>query len=230
MGLHADSPSYGRPLHFLFFGPPGSGKGTQSAFMIRDFSLFFISTGERLRKHVLKGSKLGIEAKSFMDKGLLVPDDLMLVMIEEALEEMDREGSVGFVMDGFPRTLAQAQALDKLLEERKISLSKVLFLNVEKGLLLERMEGRRFCPKCGKVYHICFVAPKVGSKCDNCLQDLERRPDDQREVMLRRLRAYEESTEPLRKYYGKRGNLLEVECGEESPEKIYLTLRGQLGI
>ena len=220
----------GQNLYLLFFGPPGSGKGTQSAFMIQDFSLYFICTGELLRKHIRQKSELGCKAQSFMDEGLLVPDALMLELIEEALKEMDQKGHRGFVLDGFPRTPVQAQALDELLTQRGISLSQVLFLNVKKDLLLERIEGRRFCPQCGKVYHLRFVVPKVGLKCDDCSQDLERRPDDRREVILRRLKVYEQYTEPLKKHYKEQGNLLEVDCGEDSPKEIHLTLSKQLGL
>ena len=219
-------------LHFLFFGYPGSGKGTQSTLMIRDFSLYFICTGKLLREQIHRQSDLGREVQSFMAKGQLVSDDTMLKIIESAFCDMDETGKKGFVMDGFPRTLPQAKALDKLLEKRGDSISKVLFLNVKKPVLLKRMEGRRTCPRCGSIYHLHFMLPKVDGKCDHCpLVDLEHRPDDKKEVILRRLKAYEENTEPLRQYYKEQNKLLDLQVGEkESPEEIHLHLKAKLGL
>lgn len=204
-------------MNLVFLGPPGAGKGTQAKILIERYSIPQISTGDMLREHRAKGTELGKKAQEYMDKGQLVPDEIILGMVKERLSQADCEK--GFILDGFPRTVAQAEALDNILAEMGKKLDFALALVVPDELLVERLTGRRTCKSCGMMYHIKYKPPKVEGKCDHCGGELYQRPDDNEETVRNRLMVYHESTAPLIDYYKKRGILKEVD-GSKSIEEI----------
>jgi len=204
-------------MNIIFLGPPGAGKGTQAKILVEKYGIPQISTGDMLREHVKKGTELGKKAKEYMDKGQLVPDEIILSMVKERLSQPDAQK--GFILDGFPRTVAQAEALDKMLEEMGRKIEYVLALIVPDDELVERLTGRRTCKNCGMMYHIKFKPPKVDGKCDVCGGELYQRPDDNEETVRNRLKVYHESTAPLIEYYKKKGVLFEID-GTKSIEEI----------
>jgi adenylate kinase len=204
-------------MNIVFLGPPGAGKGTQAKILIERYGIPQISTGDMLREHRAKGTELGKKAQEYMDKGQLVPDEIILDMVKERLSQPDCQK--GFILDGFPRTVAQAEALDKLLEEMGKKLDFALALIVPDELLIERLTGRRTCKSCGMMYHIKYKPPKVDNKCDVCGGELYQRPDDNEETVRNRLKVYHESTAPLIEYYRKKGILREID-GSKSIEEI----------
>ncbi len=204
-------------MNIVFLGPPGAGKGTQAKILIERYGIPQISTGDMLREHRAKGTELGKKAQEYMDKGQLVPDEIILGMVKERLSQPDCQK--GFILDGFPRTVAQAEALDKLLEEMGKKLDFALALIVPDELLVERLTGRRTCKSCGMMYHIKYKPPKVDNKCDVCGGELYQRPDDNEETVRNRLKVYHESTAPLIEYYRKKGILREID-GSKSIEEI----------
>ncbi|MFN4132101.1 MAG: adenylate kinase [Caldimicrobium sp.] len=204
-------------MNIVFLGPPGAGKGTQAKILIEKYGIPQISTGDMLREHRAKGTELGKKAQEYMDKGQLVPDEIILGMVKERLSQPDCEK--GFILDGFPRTVAQAEALDNLLAEMGKKLDFALALIVPDELLVERLTGRRTCKSCGMMYHIKYKPPKVEGKCDHCGGELYQRPDDNEETVRNRLKVYHESTAPLIDYYNKKGILKEID-GSKSIEEI----------
>uniref|UniRef100_A0A7V4JQA6 Adenylate kinase n=1 Tax=Thermodesulfobacterium geofontis TaxID=1295609 RepID=A0A7V4JQA6_9BACT len=204
-------------MNIIFLGPPGAGKGTQAKILIERYVIPQISTGDMLREHVAKGTELGVKAKEYMEKGQLVPDVIILGMVKERLSQEDAQK--GFILDGFPRTVAQAEALDKILEEMGKKIEYVLALIVPDEELVTRLTGRRTCKNCGMMYHIKFKPPKVEGKCDACGGELYQRPDDNEETVRNRLKVYHNQTAPLIEYYGKKGVLFEVD-GSKSIEEI----------
>lgn len=204
-------------MNIVFLGPPGAGKGTQAKILIEKYGIPQISTGDMLREHRAKGTELGKKAQEYMDKGQLVPDEIILGMVKERLSQPDCEK--GFILDGFPRTVAQAEALDSLLAEMGKKLDVALALVVPDELLVERLTGRRTCKSCGMMYHIKYKPPKVEGKCDHCGGELYQRPDDNEETVRNRLKVYHESTAPLIDYYNKKGILKEID-GSKSIEEI----------
>ena len=204
-------------MNIIFLGPPGAGKGTQAKVLVEKYVIPQISTGDMLREHVAKGTELGLKAKEYMEKGQLVPDEIILSMVKERLSQDDAQK--GFILDGFPRTVAQAEALDKLLEEMGKKIEYVLALIVPDEELVTRLTGRRTCKNCGMMYHIKFKPPKVEGKCDACGGELYQRPDDNEETVRNRLKVYHEQTAPLIEYYRKKGVLFEVD-GNKSIEEI----------
>jgi adenylate kinase len=190
-------------MRLIFLGPPGSGKGTQSEFICKDFHIVQLSTGDLLRYHRKNGTELGKKAQEFMDKGELVPDDLIIEIIRNELKK--EEYSNGFLLDGFPRTITQAEALDKLLAELNLHLDAVLVLNVPTEELITRLTARRTCPICGKTYHLIYNPPKVDGKCDLDGGELYQRSDDNEETVRNRLEVYEKQTKPLIDYYQSKG-------------------------
>lgn len=204
-------------MNIVFLGPPGAGKGTQAKILIEKYGIPQISTGDMLREHRAKGTELGKRAQEYMDKGQLVPDEIILDMVKERLAQPDC--AKGFILDGFPRTVAQAEALDKILSEMNKKLDFALALVVPDELLVERLTGRRTCKNCGMMFHVKYKPPKVEGKCDVCGGELYQRPDDNEETVRNRLKVYHESTAPLIDYYKKKGILKEID-GSKSIEEI----------
>ena len=209
----------------ILLGAPGVGKGTQAEFISREFGIPQISTGDILRKEVKEGSELGKQAKKYMDSGALVPDDVIVGMMEKRIKADDCKN--GFILDGFPRTTDQAEALDKMLEKNSLTLDKVILIDVPKNEIVERLTGRRVCSKCGAVYHIKNNPPKTEGVCDKCGGELIQRDDDTKEVVENRLKVYEESTMPLIDYYKKVDKLAKIN-GLGSIEEIFENIKAVL--
>jgi len=204
-------------MQLLLMGPPGAGKGTQAAELVKKYSIPQISTGDMFRAAVKEGTELGKKAKACMDAGTLVPDEVTVGIVRERLAKDDCKN--GFMLDGFPRTVEQADALSKILDELGIKLTKVLNIHVPAEDLIERAVGRRICKNCGATYHIKFNPTKSEGKCDNCGGELYQRGDDNEETMKTRLATYENSTRPLIDYYKKAGVYVEVD-GRQPIEKV----------
>ena len=195
-------------MKLILLGAPGAGKGTQAKWISKEYGLPHISTGDILRQNVKEGTELGKEAKKYMDAGKLVPDELIIGMVKDRLAQDDCRN--GFILDGFPRTIKQAEELEKITD-----IDAVLNIYVPFEKLIERITGRRSCPKCGAVYHIKYNPPKKEGICDVCGTPLIQRDDDKEETVKKRLETYEEQTAPLIDYYKKKGKLLTVEGQEE---------------
>jgi adenylate kinase len=207
----------GRALHVILLGPPGAGKGTQAKLVENRLEIRHISTGDLLREAVRRKTDLGLVAKEYMGQGALVPDELVIRMIEERILEPNCHN--GFLLDGFPRTLAQAEALDHLFAQCRRQLDHVVSLRVSREELVKRLSGRRTCQSCGAMYHVDFDPPKKSDVCDRCAGKLFQRDDDREETILRRLRVYEEETAPLEDYYRRRGVLRRID-GLGSREEV----------
>jgi adenylate kinase len=189
-------------MNIVLLGPPGSGKGTQAKMIAEKYGVVHISTGDILRENVRNGTPLGVEAKKFMEAGKLVPDSLLIDIIKDRLAKDDVKG--GWMLDGYPRTMPQAEAMDKILPNLGQKIDVVLNIDVPDGELVKRVTGRRMC-KCGTTYHVQFNPPKAEGKCDACGADLYQRADDTEETVKERLQAYHAQTQPLIDYYDKRG-------------------------
>lgn len=200
----------------ILLGAPGVGKGTQGQLIGKEFFIPQISTGDILRKEVKEKTQLGQEAKKYMDSGALVPDDIIVGMMEKRIKEEDCKN--GFILDGFPRTVAQAEALDKMLSKNNLELDRVVLIDVDEKEIVERLTGRRVCPKCGAVYHIKNNPPKNDNICDKCGSKLIQRDDDKKDVVENRLRVYQESTLPLVEYYRNSNKLAKVDGTGEIDE------------
>ena len=205
-------------MRLVFLGAPGAGKGTQAKKLVEKYGIPQISTGDLLRAAVAQGTALGKEAKSYMDRGELVPDQVVLGMVKERLSQDDCKK--GFILDGFPRNVAQAEALDKMLAEMNIPLDLALNIDVPFEDLMKRLTGRRTCKSCGQMYNIYYSPPKVEGKCDKCGGDLFQRDDDKEETIKKRLDVYKAQTEPLIDYYSKKGILKSV-SGTGSIDEIF---------
>ncbi len=205
-------------MKLVFLGPPGAGKGTQSERIRSDFGVVQLSTGDILRANKKAGTELGKKAQKYMDAGELVPDDLIIEMIKEELKKP--ELAKGYILDGFPRTVPQAEALDKLLADMGQKLDVVLVLEVPNEELIERLTARRVCKKCGKSYHLKFNPPKTEGVCDVCGGELYQRDDDKEEAIRNRLKVYEKQTSPLTEYYEKQ-NLAKKIDGLGDIDAIY---------
>lgn len=189
-------------MDIILLGPPGSGKGTQAKMIAEKYRVLHISTGDILRENVRNGTPLGVEAKKFMDSGKLVPDSLLIDIIKDRLAKPDVKA--GWMLDGYPRTIPQAEALDKILPALGQKIDVVLNVDVPDAELIKRVTGRRMC-KCGTTYHVQFNPPKVAGKCDACGADLYQRQDDTEATVKERLQAYHAQTQPLIDFYNKRG-------------------------
>jgi adenylate kinase len=204
-------------LRLVLLGPPGAGKGTQARTLMEKLHAPQIASGDLLRAAVRNGTALGIQAKAFMDKGELVPDQLVLDLIGERMDQPDAQE--GFILDGFPRSVAQAETLGRMLQQRKVAMDKAVAIVVPDQMLIERISGRRTCRKCGAMFHVKHDPPTVAGICNACGGELYQRDDDNEATVASRLRVYNESTRPLLDYYGKAGLLAEVD-GTGSPEAV----------
>ena len=205
-------------IRAVFLGPPGSGKGTQAKFVVDRYGVTHISTGDLLRAAVKAGTELGKKAADIMQQGSLVPNELVIELIVQHLDETDV--SQGFLLDGFPRSIAQAEQLDPLLEKRGIPLTLVLHLHVAHDALIKRLSGRRTCNSCGKIYNIYFNPPRTEGRCDDCgdSSELMHRADDNEESIAHRLSVYDTETKPLLNYYESSGLLKTVDASGELNE------------
>lgn len=207
-------------MNIVLFGAPGAGKGTQSAFLTEKLGMHQISTGDLFRAAIKNKTELGQKAQGFMDKGQLVPDSIVIGMVEEVL----KSGVKNFILDGFPRTVPQAEALDELLNRLHLTVSKAIFLEVPKEILMDRLTGRRVCKNCGAVYHIQSKPSKVEGVCDVCGGQVVQRNDDKTEVIGARLKNYDEYTSPLKDYYKKSHKYVELD-GNRDTEKVFNDLK-----
>ena len=205
-------------MHILLMGPPGAGKGTQAANLVKEFTIPHISTGGMCRAAVKEETELGKQAKICMDAGKLVPDEVTIGIVRERLAKPDCKK--GFILDGFPRTVEQAAALDTILADLQIKLTSVLNINVPAADLIERAVGRRICKKCGATYHVKFNPAKKDGICDVCGGELYQRADDSEATMKNRLSVYEAQTKPLMDYYKKAGLYVEVD-GRKTIDKVF---------
>ena len=200
----------------IFLGPPGAGKGTQAKQLAAKYGVPHLSTGDMLREHVAQGTSLGTRAKPLMEKGELVPDSIVLRMVAERIDRPDC--SRGFVFDGFPRTVAQAQWLGELLKQHGFKQPLVVHFVIDPSLLMRRITGRRMCRVGGEIYNIYERPPKVADRCDNDGGELEQRPDDREEIVGPRLQAYHRQTAPLVAYYSRLGRLRDVDASKPIAE------------
>jgi adenylate kinase len=213
-------------MNIILLGPPGAGKGTQAQRLQGDLGMVQLSTGDMLRAAVASGTELGKKAKGLMERGELVPDDLIVGLIRDRIAQPDC--AKGFILDGFPRTEAQAKALDKMLAETAMKLDQVVEMEVDEKALTERVVGRFTCAKCGTGYHDSFKRPKVEGVCDVCgSKEFTRRKDDNAETMKTRMVAYRAQTEPLLPYYRARGVLKKVD-GMAAMDEVYRQIRAVL--
>ncbi len=204
-------------MKLILLGPPGAGKGTQAAMLVDKFSIPQISTGDMLRAAVQAKSPMGVKAKEYMDAGGLVPDEVVVGIVSERLQQADCAG--GFILDGFPRTVPQADALKETLAALGKDLDAVVSLEVDTDALVERLTGRRTCVDCGKGYHIKFDPPGADGKCSACSGELQQRSDDQEETIRNRMEVYHQQTAPLEDYYRKDGLLVAID-GMAAIEKV----------
>ncbi|MBO7293504.1 MAG: adenylate kinase [Clostridia bacterium] len=210
-------------MKIIFLGAPGAGKGTQAEVVSRHFGIPAISTGAIIRQAIKATTPVGLAAKEYIDKGVLVPDEIVNAIVRERLSEPDCRD--GFILDGFPRTVPQAEALERM----GIRPDFVISLEVDDAVIIGRMGGRRVCPACGAIYHVASLPPKAPGVCDKCQSALSIRRDDRPEIVLERLHVYHEETEPLKTYYAERGLLVSVRGAEEVRETTARTLRA-LGV
>ena len=206
-------------MNIIMLGAPGAGKGTQAAVLCEHFGIPTISTGNMIREALKNGTEMGLKAKSFMDEGKLVPDEVVIGIVKERLSQDDC--SKGFILDGFPRTIPQAEALDKM----GVEIQYVINIDVADERIIKRMSGRRVCENCGRPFHIVTLKPKKEGVCDDCGGTLVQRKDDHPDTVKDRLRVYHEQTEPLKEYYEKQGKLHIVEGQEEVADTTALTLK-----
>jgi len=212
-------------IQIILLGPPGCGKGTQAQKLINEFGFVQLSTGDMLRAAISKGTEIGVKAKSIIDKGILVSDEIVIGIVRERI--FSKECERGYMLDGFPRTLAQAEKLDQILSDRNQKIDVVIRLCVPEEMLVRRIAGRRFHIKSGRSYNIEFNPPKKEGKDDITGENLIQREDDKEEIVESRLKTYYELTEPLVGYYKKQDMLKEID-GTGSPEKIYTEIKKTL--
>ncbi len=210
----------------VLLGPPGAGKGTQAVRIAERYGIPHISTGDIFRANVKEGTPLGKKAKEFMDKGLLVPDELVCDLVEDRVSKDDCAN--GYLLDGFPRTVFQAEHFDRFLEQDGQALDCVIDIEVAEDILLPRMIGRRVCRQCGKPYHIINTPPKVEGVCDVCGGEVYQRADDQEETVRNRFRVYQDQTAPLIEYYTASGKLSPIE-GSKTPDEVFADICALLG-
>lgn len=213
-------------MRIILLGPPGAGKGTQAESITRDYKIPHISTGDIFRYNIKNNTELGKLAKQYIDKGLLVPDDVTNKIVEDRLSKDDCKD--GFLLDGYPRNVVQAESLGKYLGNKGLKIDHVLNIIVDRDELVKRLSGRRVCPSCGATYHIVTKPPKVEGICDNCGEKLIQRTDDNIESVLKRLEVYEDETKPLVEYYGKL-NLIRNIDGNKPVNEVYKEIQALIG-
>jgi len=213
-------------MNLVFLGPPGSGKGTQADRLAAKTGMRHLSTGDMLRASVKAETELGKKAEGYMKKGELVPDALLIGIIKEKIDSGDLDG--GFILDGFPRTIPQAENLNEMLEENHANLDWVILFDVSDEEVVKRLSGRWFCPKCNAGYNYPMKMPKVEGVCDREGAQLTRRPDDEPSVVLNRLEVYKRQTQPIEDFYRDESKLVVID-GEQSPEKVFSMLLQRVG-
>jgi adenylate kinase len=213
-------------FNLILLGPPGAGKGTQAGRIVAEYGIPHVSTGDILRSAVKNQTQMGLEAKKFMDAGELVPDSVVIGIVKDRLQESDT--AKGFLMDGFPRTIPQAEALDGVLDGLDRAVTKVLVLLVDEELLLKRLTGRRVCRSCQTPFHVLFTQPKKEGVCDKCGGELYQRDDDTEATVTNRLEVYRNQTEPLIDYYDRAGLVVRIDGAQEA-EATYGDIRTALG-
>lgn len=212
-------------MKIVMLGAPGAGKGTQAVNIAKEFGIPHISTGDIFRANIKNQTELGMKAKSYMDKGALVPDDITIGMLLDRI--VDNDCKNGFVLDGFPRTIPQAESLKAALSLQDARIDHAIDIEVPDEVITNRMGGRRSCPKCGGTYHIAFNPPKKEGICDNCGTELVQRADDKPETVLERLKTYHDQTQPLIDFYRNEGVLTEVD-GTKKPDEVLADILGAL--
>jgi adenylate kinase len=214
------------PLRIILLGPPGAGKGTQAQSISNKYAIPHVSTGDIFRKNISGGTELGVLAKSYMDKGLLVPDTVPIDLVKNRLTEEDTKN--GFLLDGFPRTINQADVLEELLNQDGKKIDVALLITVPREFIIQRMTGRRVCQNCGASYHLEFNPPMQKDTCDDCGSELIQRKDDSRETVEERLEIYDFQTLPLIDYYTRKGILKSVD-GTQAINEVFLDINDILG-
>lgn len=212
-------------MKIVMLGAPGAGKGTQAVNIAKEFGIPHISTGDIFRANIKNQTELGMKAKSYMDKGALVPDDITIGMLLDRI--VDNDCRNGFVLDGFPRTIPQAESLKAALSLQDTKIDHAVDIEVPDEVITKRMGGRRSCPKCGGTYHIVFNPPKKEGICDSCGSELVQRADDKPETVLERLKTYHEQTQPLIDFYRNEG-VLSVVDGTKKPDEVLKDILGAL--
>ena len=213
-------------MKIVFMGPPGAGKGTQAEKIIENYQIPHISTGDMFRKAIKDQTELGMEAKRYMDQGALVPDHVTIGIVKDRLSESDCKS--GFLLDGFPRTVDQAKALDEILTSLDSKIDYVINIDVDLDILKERLTGRRICRSCGATYHMIFNPLAVAGTCDKCGGELYQRKDDNEETVGNRLDVYVSQTKPLLDYYSLAGNLVNIN-GQQSIDLVFAEIQDVLG-
>ncbi len=212
-------------MNLILLGPPGAGKGTQAKRIVERYGIPQISTGDMFREAVSKGTELGRKAKEYMDRGELVPDEVVIGIVRERLSQDDCAD--GFILDGFPRTIKQAEALDEMLDDMSRSIDAVINISVPDEEIIRRIVFRRTCKSCGAVYNVIYSPPKVEGRCDRCGGELYQRDDDKEETVRERLRVYREQTEPLIQYYSQKGVVRDID-GTKSIDEVWKQIEGVL--
>ncbi|MGM0472346.1 MAG: adenylate kinase [Bacillota bacterium] len=212
-------------MHIILVGPPGAGKGTQAANLVEEFDVPHIATGDIFRSAIKNETPLGQKAKEYIDQGQLVPDEVTIGIVENRLADDDCQA--GFILDGFPRTVGQADALEDILADLAIELDAVINIAVSDEEVIRRLSGRRVCSECGRSYHLDFNPPENEGVCDQCGSQLYQRDDDQPETIKERLEVYKEQTEPLINYYQDKGKLKSID-GEATPDQVFANIKQEL--
>lgn len=209
----------------IIFGAPGAGKGTQAKLISDKYQIPHVSTGDIFRANIKAGTELGKKAKEYIDQGALVPDEVTIGIVADRLAEDDCKE--GFILDGFPRTIPQAKALDEVLAKIGSGVEKVIDIEVPDEAIVARMSGRRVCPACGASFHITNIPPKVEGICDLCGQELIIRDDDKEETVMSRLNTYHTQTEPLKEFYNEQGKIVEID-GTQSMDEVFAEITSKL--
>ena len=203
-------------MHIILLGAPGAGKGTLAKMIARKFDVSHLSTGDILRDNVNRKTYVGNQAKEYMDNGKLVPDDIIIQMVEGRILEKDCKA--GFILDGFPRTIKQAEALKLIFDELDIRIDAIFNLEASQETIIERLSGRRTCKNCGAIYHVKNILPKVEDKCDKCGDRLYQRDDDKKDIVKKRLMVYKTQTKKLISYYKKQDSFYEINANKKADE------------